>query len=272
MREPRGTPIGAAATAVLLAVALTACGGSSSKSDSTPHSTAASTAGAVSGSITVFAASSLAKAFTGLAKQFESANPGTKVKLDFDSSTVLATQIQNGAGADVFASADQKNMQKLQRAGAVTGDPIVFVKNQMEIAVQPGNPKHIATVADLARGGTIVVLCASEAPCGKYADQLLEHDHVTVTPKSREIDAKSTISKVELGDADAAIVYVTDVKGAKDKVDGVEIPTDQNVVATLPIAALKDSKNTALAAAWVKFVTSSASEKALQQQYGFLAP
>src|SRR5207244_3451715 len=159
----------------------------------------------------------------------------------------LAEQIKNGAPADVFASADQKNMKKLQTAGAVTGTPVVFAKNQMEIAVAPGNPKHIATVADLAKSGVIVVLCASEAPCGKYADQLVEQDNVTLTPKSREIDVKATLTKVASGDADAAIVYVTDVKGASGNVDGVEIPAGQNVIATLPIATLKDSKNTALA-------------------------
>jgi molybdate transport system substrate-binding protein len=142
----------------------------------------------------------------------------------------------------------------------------------MEIAVAPGNPRNVATVADLTKPGLIVVLCASEAPCGKYADQLLKQDHVTITPKSRELDVASTLTKVENGDADAAIVYVTDVKGAQGKVDGVEIPTGQNVVATLPIAALKDSKNAALARAWVDFVTSSTSEQTLQEQYGFLAP
>lgn len=239
-------------------LALTACGSSAGKSSG--------------GSINVLAASSLTKAFTAFAKQFEAAHPGTHVNLSFGSSTTLAEQIKTGARADVFASADQKNMQKLESAGAVTGTPAQFAKNQMEIAVAPGNPHHVAAVADLAKPGLIVVLCASEAPCGKYADQLLQEDHVTVTPKSRELDVKSTLTKVETGDADAAIVYVTDVKAAAGKVAGVPIPTGQNVVATLPIAALKDSKNAALAKAWVDFVTSGTAQQALQQQYGFLAP
>lgn len=252
--------------AIVLGIALVLAGcSSSSKSGSSGPAQ-------LSGSITVFAASSLTTGFTALGKQFEAAHPGTHVKFDFDSSAVLVTQIQNGAPADVFASADSKNMTKLVDASAVTGTPTVFAKNRMEIAVERLNPKHIATVSDLSRAGLIVVLCASEAPCGKYADQLLGQDHVTVTPKSREIDAKSTLSKVELGDADAAIVYVTDVKGDKGKVSGVEIPTDKNVVATLPIAALKATKNAALAAAWVEFLTASTSEQTLQQQYGFLAP
>jgi len=246
-------------------VVLTACG-SSAKTRAPSSSTKPG------GSINVLAASSLTKGFTALAQQFESAHAGSHVNLSFASSSTLAEQIQNGAPADVFASADQKNMAKLQAAGAVTGTPVVFAKNQMEIAVAPGNPKHIATVADLAQSGLIVAMCAAEAPCGKYADQLLEQDHVTLTPKSRELDAKSTLAKVASGDADAAIVYVTDVKGSKSDVDGVEIPAGQNVIATLPIAALKDAKNDALAEAWVEFVTSSAAEKTLQEQYGFLAP
>ncbi|MDQ1509181.1 MAG: molybdate transport system substrate-binding protein [Actinomycetota bacterium] len=248
-----------------LTLALTACG-SSAKTSSPSSSTKPG------GSIKVLAASSLTKGFTALAKQFESAHPGSHVNLSFASSSILAEQIQSGAPADVFASADQKNMSKLQTAGAVTGTPEVFAKNQMEIAVAPGNPKHIATVSDLAKSGIIVVLCASEAPCGKYADQLLEQDKVTLTPKSRELDVKATLTKVASGDADAAIVYVTDVKGASGNVDGIEIPAGQNVFATLPIAALKDAKNAALADAWVTFVTSSTTEKTLQDQYDFLAP
>lgn len=263
-------------SALVLAIAFTLMGtltgtlagcGSSAKTGSSTTSNGSGT-----GSINVLAGSSLTKAFTALASEFEAAHPGTHVNLNFAGSSTLAAQIQNGAPADVFASADQKNMQKLQDAGLVTGTPTVFAKNQMEIAVAPGNPDHIATVADLAKPGLIVVLCASQVPCGTYADQLLEQNHVIVTPKSRELDAKSTLTKVETGDADAAIVYVTDVKGAEGKVDGVEIPTGQNVVATLPIAALKETKNAALAKAWVDFVTSSATEQTLQRQYGFLAP
>ena len=216
--------------------------------------------------------SSLTKAFTDFAKEFQTLHPGTEIKLNPGSSTTLAEQIQGGAPADVFASADTKNMQKLQSGGQVTATPTVLAKNQMEIAVEPGNPKKITSVADLAKSGLTVVLCASEAPCGKYADQVLAKNNVTVTPKSREVDAASTLTKVSTGNADAAIVYVTDVKGAGSSVDGVVIPTDQNVVATLPIAALKDSKNAALADAWVQFVTSPAQQQKLQSTYGFLAP
>jgi molybdate transport system substrate-binding protein len=266
MRTRRGPQVGAAIFVVAVSLTLTACG-SSSKSGAPSGSTPK-----LSGSINVLAASSLTKAFTAFAAQFEAAHPGTKVNLSFGSSSILATQIQNGAPADVFASADTKNMQKLQTSGDVTAAPTVFAKNQMEIAVATGNPDHVAAVKDLAQPGLIVVLCASEAPCGKYADQLLARDKVKLTPRSRELDAKSTLTKVETGDADAAIVYVTDVKGASGKVDGVEIPTGQNVVATLPIATLKDTKNAALAKAWVDFVLNGNTQQTLRSQYGFLAP
>ena len=255
-------------TALIIAAALMlgACG-SSSKSSSSNTTTASGQ------TLNVFGAASLTGAFTALGTQFEAAHPGTKVNFDFDSSTILSQQIADNPGkADVFASADEKNMQKLQTAGEVTGTPTVFAKNQMEIAVEPGNPKHITSVAGLAAPNLTVVLCASEAPCGKYADQLLAQDNVKVTPKSRELNATSTLGKVSSGDADAAIVYVTDVKGAGSDVSSVVIPTSQNIVATLPIAALKNSKNATLANEWVTFITSSASEHTLQQQFGFLAP
>lgn len=255
---------GRALVALALVFGLAACG-SSSKGSATGN-------GELSGTLTVFLGSSLNKAFTAFAHEFEAAHPGTDVQLNPGSSTQLASQIEGGADADVFASADTKNMQKLQDAGQVAATPVVLAKNQMEIAVEPGNPKKVTKVADLVNSKLIVVLCASEAPCGKYADQLLAQDNVKVTPKSREIDAASTLTKVSSGNADAAIVYVTDVKGAGREVEGVAIPTDQNVVATLPIAALKDSKNAALAEAWVKFVTSPAQEQKLRDQYGFLAP
>jgi molybdate transport system substrate-binding protein len=258
------------ALVLVVAVALSACGSSSKSDSSSSPSTTASGSG---GTLNVFAASSLTAAFTALGTQFEAAHPGTKVNFNFDSSTILSGQIEDTPGkADVFASADQKNMTKLQSAGVVSGTPTVFAKNQMEIAVEPGNPHAVNTVADLAQPNLIVVLCASEAPCGKYADQLLAQDKVTITPKSRELNASATLGKVESGDADAAIVYVTDVKGAGKDVDGVVIPASQNVVATLPIAALKNTKNATLAGEWIDFVTSSSSEKTLQQQYGFLAP
>jgi molybdate transport system substrate-binding protein len=243
-----------------------ACGGDD---DSASGSTTTS-ASALHGNITVFAAASLTDAFEKLGPQFEADHPGTSVKFNFAASSELATQINEGAPADVFASADETNAQKVVDAGNASGDPVVFAHNKLEIAVERGNPKHVTDLASLANPDLIVVLCAAEVPCGKYADQALQQANVTVHPKSRGESVKATLSLVESGEADAAIVYVTDVK-ASGKVDGVEIADNQNVLATLPIVALKDAGNPDLAQAWVDFVQSDAAQQVLQHDFGFLA-
>jgi molybdate transport system substrate-binding protein len=248
--------------AVTVALLLGACGSSSKDAGRSP-----STTEALSGSITVVAASSLTESFTALGEEFQSAHPDTKVEFSFGSSSELETSIEQGAPADVFAPADQKNMTELVGAGDNAGSPANFVKNKLEIAVEKGNPKHIATLSDLAKPGVVVVLCDPSAPCGKYAAQVLDNAKVKLTPKSLEANVKATLSKVELGEADAAIVYVTDV-AASGKVEGVAIPDNVNVLATLPIVALKDAKNAALAKAWVDFVVAHQSE--LVSKYGFL--
>jgi molybdate transport system substrate-binding protein len=259
---PAGWKVSArVATALLLVTGLAACGSSSKRGGAS---------GGLSGSIRVFMASSLTPAFTAFVEDFQDAHAGTKITLNSGSSTTLAEQIQSGADADVFASADTKNMDTLQGAGLVTSEPVEFARNQMEIAVEPGNPKKIKTLQDLENPDLIVVLCVSEAPCGKYADRLFERNDLTIEPDSREIDVATTLAKVDSGDADAALVYVTDVKAHDDEVDGVTIPTDQNVVATYPIAPLKDSGNAALAQAWVDYVTAPAQEQRLQDEFAFL--
>ena len=247
-----------AVTAVLV---LAGCGSSSKESSPT------SSSDTLSGNVTVLAASSLTEGFTALGTQFEAAHPGTKIELSFGSSSDLETSIEQGAPADDFASADQKNMTKLVEAGHNASAPQNFAKNKLEIAVAKGNPKHIATLNDVTKPGVKVVLCDPSAPCGKYAAQVLDNAKVDLTPVSLEPNVKATLSKVELGEADAAIVYVTDV-AASDKVDGVPIPDDVNVIATLPIVAIKGSKNAALAQAWVDFVVAHQSE--LVSKYGFL--
>jgi len=245
-------------TAALL---LGACG-SSSKTAATGPS------GKLTGSITVLAGSSLTKGFAGLAEEFQAAHPGTKIEFSFGSSSDLEKSIEQGAPADVFASADQKNMEKLVSAGDNSGAPVDFAKNRLEIAVEKENPEHIATLSDLTKPGLTVVLCDPSVPCGKYAARVLNNAKVKLTPKSLEASVKATLSKVELGEADAAIVYVSDVTSS-GKVDGVKIPDDVNVPATLPIVALKGSRNAALAKAWVDFVVAHQSE--LVSKYGFLA-
>jgi molybdate transport system substrate-binding protein len=259
-------------TAIALAgaVLVAACGssgGSATKTTGSEGSGATTTAPALSGSITVLAASSLTNGFTALGNEFESAHPGTKVTFSFGSSSDLETQIEQGAPADVFASADQKNMDKVVAANDNAAAPQRFVKNKLEIAVERGNPNHIATLADLTKPGTVVVLCDPSVPCGKLADQVLTNAEVAVTPKSREANVKATLSKVELGEADAAIVYVSDV-ASSGKVDGVPIPDDVNMVTTLPVVTLKDAANASVAAAFVSFVVAHADE--LVTKYGFV--
>ena len=224
-----------------------------------------------SGEITVFAASSLTESFDEIAKQFEKKYPDVSVKFDYDASSNLATQINQGAPADVFASADRDNLQKTIDSGAVTPPPIVFTKNRLEIAVEKGNPKKIKGLADLQKAGLVVVLCADQVPCGKYAAESLGNAGVSVSPASKEENAKATLSKVSIGEADASIVYVTDVKASKGTTSGVKIADKVNVVATYPMGIVKDSQNATAAKAWVQFVRSKDGQKTLRK-FGFLPP
>ena len=224
----------------------------------------------LTGTITVFAASSLSGAFTTIGADFEKSHPGTMVKFSFAGSSSLAAQIQQGAIGDVFASADQPNMQRLVDAGLTAESPQVFARNALEIVVGKGNPKHITSLADLARSGFVVVLCAPAVPCGRYAAQALQKAGVAAKPASLEADVKAVLGKVALGEADAGIVYVTDVKAAGAGVDGVAIPPALNVVADYPIALLKDSQNSALARAFVGYVL--ADGRRILTQYGFTNP
>ncbi len=192
------------------------------------------------------------------------------VRFSFGGSSSLAAQIQEGALGDVFASADQPNMQKLVQAGLTAESPMVFARNDLEIVVGKGNPKHIASLADLARTGLVVVLCAPAVPCGHYAAQALQKAGVSVKPASQEADVKSVLSKVALGEADAGIVYVTDVKAAGHSVDGVAIAPELNVVAEYPIVILKDSQNRALARAFISYVHNSGRQTLAR--YGFTNP
>lgn len=224
-----------------------------------------------SGEIMIFAASSLTESFDAMAKQFEKKYPDVSVKFDYDASSNLATQINQGAPADVFASADQDNLQKTIDSGAVTPPAVVFAKNRLEIAVEKGNPKKIKTLADLQKSGLVVVLCADQVPCGKYAAQSLAMAGVTINPSSKEENAKATLSKVSIGEADASIVYVTDVKASKGTTSGVKIADKQNVIATYPMGVVKESQNATAAKAWVQYVTSKDGQKTLRK-FGFLPP
>jgi molybdate transport system substrate-binding protein len=244
-----------ALAAVVLVAALAGCGGGDDDVSGATPSAAGSSGAALSGKITVFAAASLTGAFQTLEKQFEAAHPGTDVVLSFGPSSGLATQITQGAPADVFASASQKNMDQVVTGGAAA-DPRTFAKNSAEIAVPPGNPAGIATVADLAKPGVKVALCAEAVPCGVVARAVFANAGVTVTPVTDEVDVKATLSKVQLGEVDAGVVYVTDVKGAGAKVVGVRIPDDVNASTEYPIATVTRSANPALAKAFEDYVLS----------------
>jgi molybdate transport system substrate-binding protein len=263
-------PAAALAAIALAGAALAGC--SSSSPGTTSASTSASaTSQALSGTITVFAAASLQKTFTALASTFEKEHPGTTVKFSFGGSDTLTAQITQGAPADVFASANQSTMQTVEKAGDTTGTPTVFVKNTLEIAVAPGNPKNIKTLSDLTKSGTKVALCAKTVPCGSAAVKVLAAAKVSLTPVTYETEVTSALTKVELGEVDAALVYHTDVVGAAGKVDGVVFSTASTAVNSYPIDVLKGASDTALAQAFVTYILSSSSEQVLLKA-GFQAP
>jgi molybdate transport system substrate-binding protein len=241
-----------------------------SSSAGTATAGASSSAPAVSGTITVLAAASLQGSFTTLGKQFEAAHPGVSVKFSFAASSALALQITQGAPADVFASASVKNMTQVTAAGDASTSTN-FVKNVMEIAVPPSNPAKISGVADLARSGVKVALCQAQVPCGATAVKVFSNAKVTVKPVTLEADVKSTLSKVELNEVDAGVVYVTDVLAAGNKVRGVAIPADVNASTSYPIAALTKAPNPAGAQAFTAYVL-SADGQAVLTAAGFQKP
>jgi molybdate transport system substrate-binding protein len=266
-----------APSAVLFVFLAAACGSSSKSSGSSSGSTSSTASssrggtGTLSGSLNVFAASSLTEAFNNEKATLKASTPGLSLTYNFAGSQALVTQIQQGAPADVFASADTSHMDTLVKAGLVE-TPKTFAKNLLEIAVAPGNPKHIADLADLEKPGVTLVLADTTVPAGKYARQAFTKAGLPAPkPKSNELDVTSTLAKLTLGEADAVVVYVSDVKSAGDKVLGVTIPTDQNILATYPIAALKESKNLAAAEAFVAEIASGSGRQALAA-VGFLPP
>lgn len=250
--------------AAALALALGAC--SSTPAAKSPSATAQ----ALNGSLSIFAAASLTGALNSAKTALENADPGLSLTYNFGGSNTLATQIQQGAPADVFASADQANMNRLVAAGLVD-TPVIFARNKLEIAVAPGNPKHITGLADLAKPGLTVVLEAPGVPAGDYARSVLAKLGVALTPRSLETDVKSAIAKVAAGEADATVVYVTDVAAAGSSVTGVTIPGADQPVITYPIAVVKASRNQAAARAFVASAVSGEVQQALEAA-GFAPP
>jgi molybdate transport system substrate-binding protein len=226
----------------------------------------------VAGDVTVLAASSLTEAFTRIGQDFEDKYPGTRVAFSFNASSTLATQIEQGVPADVFAAADTATLQRLVHAGKVQ-EPggVAFARNRLEIAVAPGNPKRITTLADTLKPNVTLVLCAPEVPCGKFARQVYRKAKLELPEVPTGANVKDTLSKVTLGEADAAIVYVTDVKAANREVEGVELPPAQNVAATSPIALLAGRPNPVAAKAFVQYVSSRAGQRTLRR-FGFRLP
>ena len=250
---------------VVAAVSLAACGTSGGGASASPS------AAPLTGTLSVFAAASLTASFNALGASFQTANPGVTVKFNFAGTPTLVTQIEQGAPADVFASADTTNMTKLTTDGFTTGTSQVFARNQLEIVVAPGNPKGITRLADLAKPGLIYISEGPTVPAGKYALQALATAGVKVTPKSLETSVTAVISKIELGEADAGIVYTTDIQAAGSKVAGVPIPAADNVIATYPIVAVKGSSNLTVANAFIAYVMSATGQSTLAT-YGFLPP
>lgn len=174
--------------------------------------------------LTVFAAASLTESFGALGERFEAQNSGVSVKFSFEGSSALVQKLTQGAKADVFASADKANMDKAAKAELIDGQPSVFATNRLAIAVGKGNPKGIKGLADLAKDGLTVVVCAPQVPCGSAAKKVQQSSGVTLKPASEEQDVKSVLAKVQSGDADAGLVYVTDAASAATKVDKVDFP------------------------------------------------
>ncbi len=235
---------------VAASAVLTACG------SSTAESAVTTTAPILKGEITVFAASSLTATFRAVGTAFTKVHPEARVVFSFDASSALVTQITQGAPADVFASADTANMNKLTTATLTASTPVIFATNLLSIIVPANNPKGIKAPTDLANPNLKVVLCDPTVPCGKYAKQSLDAAKVTVTPVSLEQNVKGVVTKVTTGEADAGIVYVTDVKAAGNKASGVDIPAAVNVVAKYPIASIKTSTHQDIDAAFIAFLTS----------------
>ena len=249
-------------------LALTACGGSAAGDDAAGSS---SSAGGLSGTLTVFAAASLTDVFTDLGDRLERDNPGLQVRFSFAGSSQLATQITQGAPADVFASADETQMTVVTDAGLQAGDPTVFTENVLEIAVPRGNPANVTGLADFADPDLTLAICAPDVPCGAAAGKVFRAAGIDARPDTREEDVKAALNKVQLGEVDAALVYATDVLAAGDDVEGIAFPEAEQAVNEYPICTLGAAPDPGAAQAFVELVTSDEGQRALADA-GFRPP
>lgn len=267
----RGSLVSGVVPGVLSMVLVAGVVGCSSKTPpaSTPAPPGPSAPAA--GSIVVFAAASLKPAFTQIAARFKTDNPGSGVEYDFAGSSELATQLTQGASADVFASADTAQMDNVVKAGLLAGNPTNFAANTLVIVTAPGNPKKIASFADLAKPGLNVVTCQRPVPCGAATQRIEDRTGVRLNPVSEEPSVTDALNKVTAGQADAALVYVTDAKNAKGSVTTVDFPEAADAVNVYPIGVLKKAPQAALAEKFVALVTSEAGQQVLAQ-LGFVKP
>jgi molybdate transport system substrate-binding protein len=246
----------------MVTVAAVVIGAAGCGDEPAPTSAGSPSSGAT-GTVTVLAAASLTETFTTIGRDFESANPGVTVTFSFGGSSGLARQITSGAPADLFAAASPATMKTVTDAGVAAGEPVTFAKNQLVIAVAKGNPEGIGTLSALANPRLKVALCAEQVPCGAAAKKALTAAGVTVTPVTQEQDVKAALSKVRLGEVDAALVYRTDARAAAADVDGVEFPESATAINSYPIVALKTAPNAAGAAAFVAYVQSGPAQAVL---------
>lgn len=261
-RPPRHRNMNVSGAIVTLALLTVAC---------TAHGTPDEVTDTIAGDVVVFAAASLTDAFDELGEVFTDTNPGIRVLFNYAGSQTLAHQINEGAPADLFASANVAQMAMVSGASNVSGDPQVFATNSLAIAVEQGNPLGIADLADLAHPDVVLVLAAEQVPAGRYAREALRRAGIAVTPASLEVDVRAALAKVELGEADASIVYASDIAASDGRAEGITIPVEDNVTAAYPIAVLAQAANRSAADAFVAFVLNEDGQTILAD-YGFASP
>ncbi|MCE1180648.1 MAG: molybdate ABC transporter substrate-binding protein [Micrococcales bacterium] len=245
---------------IALACGTAACGADTSDAGGGPSGSSTASGGS---KITVYAAASLKSTFEHLGQSFEKAHDGTTVEFNFAGSSDLVSQIKGGAPADVFASADEKNMTKLTADKLHGSDPKVFATNTLEIATPPDNPAGVTSLKDLADKDITLVVCAPEVPCGAATGKVAKAAGITLSPDSEEQSVTDVLGKVKSGEADAGLVYVTDVIGAGDAVKGIEFPESTAVTNRYPIATVAVSRNAALGQQFVDLVLSDEGQKVL---------
>lgn len=269
--------VAAAALSVVGGMSLAGCSADNkapSEADSTQseESTEGTATDELGGTLQIYAAASLKGAFDTLVEEFSAEHPNLTVSPTvYDGSSTLVTQILEGAPVDVFASADERNMDTLVEADMAGSEPQIFATNKITIAVPAGNPENITSLGDLANPDLSVVLCAEDVPCGGAARSVLDAAGVTVTPVSNEQNVTAVATKVASGEADAGLVYVTDVQASDGALESIEIPLDDEFINKYPIAVVKDSSNEGAADVFIHFVLSDRGQEILRE-FGFGAP